>query len=74
MTRFIAAYHGNRDGADGLPCRRVWLMLRGEVARARCNAWWPSVDDCTARWVDSFSHQRFHEYCGDIAPVDLETA
>jgi putative transposase len=38
---------------------------------------WRTIDEVeygTARWVDWFNHHRFYEYCGDISPVDLETA
>ncbi|NIJ09657.1 transposase InsO family protein, partial [Saccharomonospora amisosensis] len=32
------------------------------------------VEFATAEWVDWFNHRRLHEYCGDIPPVELETA
>lgn len=32
------------------------------------------VEIATAEWVDWFNHRRLYEYCGDIPPVDLETA
>jgi putative transposase len=38
---------------------------------------WRTIDEVeygTARWVDWFNQHRIHEYCGDISPVDLETA
>ena len=38
---------------------------------------WRTVDHvefATAEWVDWFNHRRLYEYCGDIPPVDLETA
>jgi putative transposase len=38
---------------------------------------WRTIDEVeygTARWVDWFNHRRPYEYCGDISPVDLETA
>jgi putative transposase len=38
---------------------------------------WRTIEDvelATARWVDWFNHHRLYEYCGDISPVDLETA
>jgi putative transposase len=38
---------------------------------------WRTIDEVeygTARWVDWFNHHRLYEYCGDIPPVDLETA
>lgn len=28
----------------------------------------------TAKWVDWFNRRRIYQYCGDIPPVDLETA
>ena len=33
-----------------------------------------AVEYGTAEWVDWFNHRRLYEYCGDIPPVDLETA
>jgi putative transposase len=38
---------------------------------------WRTVDEvelATAEWVDWFNHRRLYEYCGDISPVELETA
>ncbi len=38
---------------------------------------WRTIDDvelATARWVHWFNHSRLYEYCGDIPPVELETA
>jgi putative transposase len=38
---------------------------------------WRTIDEVeygSARWVDWFNQHRIHEYCGDISPVDLETA
>jgi putative transposase len=38
---------------------------------------WRTIDDvelATARWVHWFNHGRLYEYCGDIPPVELETA
>jgi len=38
---------------------------------------WQTIDDvelATAEWVDWFNHRRLYEYCGDIPPVELETA
>jgi putative transposase len=32
------------------------------------------VELATAEWVDWFNHRRLYEYCGDVPPVDLETA
>ena len=32
------------------------------------------VELATAEWVDWFNHRRLYEYCGDIPPVELETA
>ena len=32
------------------------------------------VEFATAEWVDWFNHRRLYEYCGDIPPVELETA
>jgi putative transposase len=33
-----------------------------------------AVEIATAEWVDWFNHRRLYEYCGDIPPVELETA
>ena len=38
---------------------------------------WRTIEDvevATAEWVDWFNHRRLYEYCGDIPPVELETA
>jgi putative transposase len=38
---------------------------------------WRTIEEvelATAEWVDWFNHRRLHEYCGNIPPVDLETA
>jgi putative transposase len=38
---------------------------------------WRTIDEveyATARWVDWFNHHRLYEYCGDIPPVEMETA
>ena len=38
---------------------------------------WRSVEEveyATAEWVNWFNHHRLYEYCGDIPPVEMETA
>jgi len=38
---------------------------------------WRTIEDvelATAKWVHWFNHRRLYEYCGDIPPVELETA
>ena len=38
---------------------------------------WRTVDEveyATAKWVAWFNHHRLYEHCGDIPPVELETA
>ena len=38
---------------------------------------WRTIEEvelATAEWVDWFNRHRLCEYCGDIPPVDLETA
>jgi putative transposase len=38
---------------------------------------WRSVEEveyATAEWVDWFNNHRLYEYCGDIPPVEMETA
>jgi len=38
---------------------------------------WRTIDEveyATARWVDWFNHHRLYEHCGDIPPVEMETA
>jgi putative transposase len=38
---------------------------------------WRSIEDvevATAAWVHWFNHHRLYEYCGDIPPIELETA
>jgi putative transposase len=38
---------------------------------------WRTIEEvelATAQWVHWFNHRRLYEYCGDIPPVELETA
>lgn len=38
---------------------------------------WRTVDDvelATAQWVHWSNHHRLYEYCGDVPPIELETA
>ena len=38
---------------------------------------WRTIDEveyATARWVAWFNHHRLYEHCGDIPPVEMETA
>jgi putative transposase len=38
---------------------------------------WRTIEEvelATAEWVHWFNHRRLYEYCGDIPPVELETA
>jgi putative transposase len=38
---------------------------------------WRTIEEvelATAEWVDWFNRRRLYEYCGDIPPVELETA
>jgi putative transposase len=38
---------------------------------------WRTIEDvevATAEWIHWFNHRRLYEYCGDIPPVELETA
>jgi putative transposase len=38
---------------------------------------WRTVEEvelATAEWIDWFNHRRLYEHCGDIPPVELETA
>lgn len=38
---------------------------------------WRSIEEvelATAEWVHWFNHSRLYEYCGDIPPIELETA
>jgi putative transposase len=38
---------------------------------------WRTIEEvelATAEWVHWFNLRRLHEYCGDIPPVELETA
>jgi putative transposase len=38
---------------------------------------WRAIEDvevATAKWVHWFNHRRPYEHCGDIPPVELETA
>jgi putative transposase len=33
-----------------------------------------AVEYATAEWIDWFNHRRLYEYCGDIPPVEIESA
>jgi putative transposase len=38
---------------------------------------WRSIEEvelATAEWVHWFNHSRLYEYCGDVPPIELETA
>ncbi|QUR68157.1 hypothetical protein F6B93_14655 [Mycobacterium spongiae] len=45
-------------------------------SRSICSLTWELLSACyaTAEWVDWFNHRRLYEYCGDVAPADLENA
>ena len=50
-------------------------LYKAELIRPRKP--WRTIEEvelATAEWVDWFNHRRLYEYCGDIAPVELETA
>ena len=50
---------------------------RSVLSAARIRKPWRSVQEveyATAEWVDWFNNHRLYEYCGDIAPVEMETA
>ena len=50
-------------------------LFKAELIKPR--APWRTLDAveyATAERVDWFNHRRLYEYCGDIPPVDLETA
>jgi putative transposase len=50
-------------------------LYKTELIRPR-KPWrtFEEVELATAEWVDWFNHRRLYEYCGDIPPVELETA
>jgi IS30 family transposase len=50
--------------------------LRVPRARSRQKAWAHVTPETlvSARPPEVFNHHRLYEYCGDISPVDLETA
>ncbi|MDT5201241.1 MAG: putative transposase [Mycobacterium sp.] len=38
---------------------------------------WRTIEEgelATAEWVHWFNHRRLYQYCGDVPPVELETA
>ena len=50
-------------------------LFKTELIKPR--APWKGMDGvefATAEWVDWFNQRRIYEYCGDIAPVELERA
>jgi hypothetical protein len=60
-----------------IPVNRRWrfltisgskVLLESRVKRTDPNRLW------VAEWVHLFNHRRLSEYCGDIPPVELETA
>jgi hypothetical protein len=34
----------------------------------------PEVELATAEWIHRYKHHRLCEYCGDVPPIELETA
>jgi putative transposase len=67
-------------GAVGSSCDNALAetingLYKTELIRPRKP--WRTIEEvelATAEWVDWFNHRRLYEYCGDIPPVDLETA
>lgn len=50
-------------------------LFKTELIKPR--APWPGIDPvefATEEWVGWFNHRRIYEYCGDIAPAELEQA
>jgi putative transposase len=72
----IAASVGSvGDSYDNALAETINGLYKTELIKPRGP--WKTVDDveiATAEWVDWFNHRRLYEYCGDIPPVELETA
>jgi putative transposase len=39
-----------------------------------CSGGVEQVEFVTAEWVDWFNQHRLYQYCGDIPPIEMETA
>ena len=72
----IAASVGTAgDSYDNALAETINGLYKTELIKRRGP--WRTVDHveyATAEWVDWFNHRRLYEYCGDIPPVELETA
>jgi putative transposase len=58
-----------------VPSRRINGLYKTELIKPRKP--WRTLEEvelATAEWVDWFNRRRLYEYCGDIPPVELETA
>jgi putative transposase len=63
------------DSFDNALAETINGLYKTELIKPRGP--WRSLDAveiATAEWVDWFNHRRLYEYCGDIPPVELETA
>jgi putative transposase len=72
----IAASVGSvGDSYDNALAEAVNSLYKAELIRHRGP--WRGIDAvefATAEWIDWYNHRRLHEYCGDIPPVELESA
>ncbi|MDT5066147.1 MAG: putative transposase [Mycobacterium sp.] len=60
---------------DNALAESVSGLYKTELIRPRRP--WRTIEEvelATADWVHWFNHRRLYEYCGDIPPVELETA
>jgi putative transposase len=74
-ARIAASVGSIGDSYDNALAETINGLYKTEPIKARGP--WKTVDDieiATAEWVDWFNHRRLYEHCGDMPPVDLETA
>ena len=50
------------------------VRMVAEISDQHDSEWAAISELATAEWVDWFNHRRLYEYCGDVPPVELETA
>jgi len=63
------------DSYDNALAETINGLYKTELIKPRKP--WRTIDEveyATARWVAWFNHHRLYEHCGDIPPVEMETA
>lgn len=72
VTASVGTTGNSYDNALG---ETIYGLYKIELIKPRSP--WRTADHveyATAEWVDWFNHRRLYDYCGDIPPVELESA